>query len=129
MNDEAKQASTAQAAGGTVQLIVAILLALGGIVGFYVLESRPEVWMHWVSLAAGFVLGALVFAFSPNGPRFWRFVLEARVELRKVFWPSRQETFTTTMVVLVFVLVASVFFWALDLLLAYATRYFTGQSG
>ena len=33
------------------------------------------------------------------------------------------------MVVLVFVLVASVFFWALDLLLAYATRYFTGQSG
>ena len=129
MNDEAKQASTAQAAGGTVQLIVAILLALGGIVGFYVLESRPEVWMHWVSLAAGFVLGTLVFAFSPNGPRFWRFVLEARVELRKVFWPSRQETFTTTMVVLVFVLVASVFFWALDLLLAYATRYFTGQSG
>jgi preprotein translocase subunit SecE len=69
----------------------------------------------------------LVFAFSPYGGRFWQFVLEARVELRKVFWPSRQETFTTTIVVLVFVLVASVFFWGLDLLLASATKYFTGQ--
>jgi preprotein translocase subunit SecE len=48
--------------------------------------------------------------------------------LRKVFWPSRQETFTTTLVVLVFVAVASVFFWLLDLMLASVTKFFTGQS-
>ena len=127
MNDEAKQTSAAQAEGGTVQLVAAILLAVGGIVGYYVLKTRPEAWASWASLAGGGVLAVLVFAFSPYGRRFWQFVLEARVELRKVFWPSRQETFTTTMVVLVFVLVASVFFWALDLLLASATKFFTGQ--
>jgi len=54
-------------------------------------------------------------------------VLEARVELRKVFWPTRQETFTTTLVVLGFVVVASIFFWLLDLTLASATRFITGQ--
>ena len=74
----------------------------------------------------GILLGVLVFAFSQYGRNFWQFVLESRIELRKVFWPSRQETFTTTMVVLVFVVIASTFFWLLDLLLAYATKFFTG---
>ena len=127
MNDEAKQTSAAQAEGGTVQLIAAFVLLFGGIVGFYMLKSRPEAWASWASLVGGFVLGALVLAFSTNGPRFWRFALEARVELRKVFWPSRQETFTTTLVVLGFVLIASVFFWVLDLTLASLTKFFTGQ--
>jgi preprotein translocase subunit SecE len=127
MNDEAKQTSAAQADGGTVQLVAAIVLAVGGIVAFYVLKSRPEAWASWAALAGGMLLGVLVFAFSPYGRRFWQFVLESRVELRKVFWPTRQETFTTTLVVLGFVAVASVFFWLLDLMLASATRFFTGQ--
>jgi len=127
MNDEQKQTSAAPAATGTAQLIAAIILALGGIVAFYVLKPRPEAWASWVALAAGVVLGVLVFAFSPYGRRFWQFVLEARVELRKVFWPTRQETFTTTLVVLGFVVIASIFFWLLDLMLASATKFITGQ--
>jgi len=54
-------------------------------------------------------------------------VLEARVELRKVFWPTREETFKTTLIVLVFVAITATFFWLLDLLLAAVTRFFTGQ--
>ena len=95
----------------------------------YVLKSRPEAWASWVALFGGFALGILVFAFSQYGRNFWQFVLESRVELRKVFWPTRQETFTTTVVVLVFVVIASTFFWLLDLLLASVTRFFTGAPG
>jgi len=127
MNDEAKQTSAAPAATGTVQLIAAIVLVVGGIVAYYLLKSRPEAWMSWAALAGGVVLGALVFVFSPYGRRFWQFVLESRVELRKVFWPNRQETFTTTLVVIGFVVVASIFFWLLDLTLATVTKFFTGQ--
>ena len=129
MNDEAKQTTAAPEATGTVQLIAAIVLAVGGIVAFYVLKSRPEAWASWAALAGGLLLGVLVFTFSPYGRRFWQFVLESRVELRKVFWPTRQETFTTTLVVLGFVLVASIFFWVLDLGLASVTKFFTGQAG
>ena len=75
----------------------------------------------------GILLGVLVFAFSQYGRNFWQFVLESRVELRKVFWPNRQETMTTTLVVLVFVVIASMFFWVLDLMLASVTKFFTGQ--
>ena len=127
MNDEQKQTTAVPAAAGTVQLIAAIALVLGGIAAYYVLKSRPEAWASWAALAGGVLLGALVFAFSPSGRSFWQFALESRVELRKVFWPSRQETFTTTLVVLVFVTVASVFFWLLDLMLASVTKFFTGQ--
>jgi preprotein translocase subunit SecE len=74
----------------------------------------------------GILLGLVVFALSQYGRNFWHFVLESRVELRKVFWPSRQETFTTTLVVLVFVVIASIFFWLLDLGLASVTKFFTG---
>ena len=129
MNDEAKQTSTEPAAADTAQLVAAIALAVGGIVAFYVLKSRPEAWASWAALAGGLLLGVLVFVFSRYGRNFWQFVLESRVELRKVFWPSRQETFTTTLVVLGFVLIASIFFWLLDLSLASVTKFFTGQSG
>jgi preprotein translocase subunit SecE len=127
MNDEAKQTTAVPAATGTVQLIASIVLLLGGIAGYYVLKTRPEAWASWAALAGGALLAVLMFAFSPNGRRFWQFVLESRVELRKVFWPSRQETFTTTLVVLFFVAIASVFFWVLDLMLASVTKFFTGQ--
>ena len=129
MNDEAKQTSTEPAAADTAQLIAAITLAVGGVVAFYVLKSRPEAWASWAALAGGLLLGVLVFVFSQYGRNFWQFVLESRVELRKVFWPTRQETFMTTLVVLGFVLIASIFFWLLDLTLASVTKFFTGQSG
>jgi preprotein translocase subunit SecE len=127
MNDEAKQPAAVKAGAGTVQMIVAITLVIGGIVAFYVLKSRPEAWMSWVAMFGGILLGVLVFAFSASGRGFWQFFLESRVELRKVFWPNRQETFTTTLVVLVFVVIASLFFWVLDLTLASVTKFFTGQ--
>ena len=127
MNDEAKQPAAVKAGAGTAQLIVAIALAIGGIVAYYMLKSRPEAWMSWAAMAGGILLGVLVFALSANGKGFWQFFLESRVELRKVFWPNRQETMTTTLVVLVFVVIASLFFWVLDLMLASVTKFFTGQ--
>jgi len=127
MNDEAKLQSTVPAAADTVKLIAAIILVIGGVVAYYALQGRPETWASWVAMFGAFALAILLFAFSQYGRNFWQFVLESRVELRKVFWPTRQETATTTLVVLVFVVIASTFFWLLDLLLASATRFFTGQ--
>jgi preprotein translocase subunit SecE len=127
MNDEAKQQTTVPSALDTVKLIAAIILVIGGVVAYYALKARPEAWASWVAMFGAFLLGILLFAFSQYGRNFWQFFLESRVELRKVFWPTRQETFTTTMVVIVFVAIASTFFWVLDLLLAYATKFFTGQ--
>jgi preprotein translocase subunit SecE len=45
----------------------------------------------------------------------FKFLQEVRAETEKVTWPSRRETFVTTVMVFVMVAVASVFFLVVDL--------------
>jgi preprotein translocase subunit SecE len=92
------------------------------------LGNQPT-WLRWMAVAAGVGLGAVVFGLSGRGRDFRQFVVEARSELRKVFWPTRQETWMTTAVVFGFAVIAGVSFWLLDLLLAWATRTLAGLGG
>jgi len=111
-----------------VKLAVAILIVIAGVVGYYVLADQAT-WMRWLAVIAGLVLAGVVVAFSRYGSEFRRFVELARIELRKVVWPTRQETLQTTLVVFGFVIIAGLFFWVLDLVLAWATRALTGTGG
>jgi preprotein translocase subunit SecE len=115
-------------AGGTLALVVAIVLLVAGIAGYYLLDARPD-WQRWGVAGVGLVAGLAVFGLSSIGRRFWQFTLDSRIELRKVVWPSRQETMQTTIMVFVFVGVAGLFFWLLDLGLAWVTKTLTGQGG
>jgi preprotein translocase subunit SecE len=112
----------------TFKLVAAVALVLAGIAAFYLLRAQPD-WLRWLAVAAGLALAALVFAASRQGRGFWQFVLDSRIELRKVVWPNRQETGMTTAVVFGFVIIAGIFFWGLDLFLAWATKLLTGQGG
>ena len=110
------------------KLTVAVLVVIAGVAAFYVLTDQP-VWIRWGAVAASLVLAAVVIAFSSYGTEFRRFVELARIELRKIVWPTREETGKMTAVVLMFVVVAGIFFWLLDLVLAWATRTLTGTGG
>jgi preprotein translocase subunit SecE len=125
MTDETKIPDAASAADNT-KLTIAILIVIAGIAGYYLLDN---LWLRWGSVVAGLVLGGLVVAFSGYGRRLWAFTEAARVELRKVVWPTRDETFKTTIAVFVFVTIAGLFFWVLDLVLAWATRFWTTPGG
>jgi preprotein translocase subunit SecE len=111
-----------------VKLVAAILLVIAGVAGFYFLAAQAA-WMRWLSVVGGLVLAGLVIAWSDYGRHLWQFVAESRVELRKIVWPNRQETGMTTLVVFGFVIVFGIFFWLLDLVLAWATKTLTGQGG
>jgi preprotein translocase subunit SecE len=126
MTEEAKIAGSAPTGADTAKIVVSIALVIGGIVAFYVLAGSAP-WQRWAAMAGGVVLATVVFFMSQHGRDFWQFVLDSRVELRKVFWPNRQETGMTTLIVFGFVVVMSLFFWVLDLILASVTRFFTGQ--
>ena len=126
MNDEIK----VQAADSTdkAKLVVAILLVLGGIAAFYVFGDQP-IWQRWLAVVVGVVLAAVIVTTSQYGRDLRQFVLDSRVELRKIVWPTRRETGMTTLVVFIFVVVSGVFFYIVDLALAWATRHLTGQGG
>ena len=110
----------------TAKLVVAILLVILGVAGYYVFGDQ-NVWLRWACVVAGLVLAALVVAFSAYGAQFRSFMDAARVELRKIVWPTREETGKTTLAVFIFVSIAGLFFWLLDFALAWATRFLTGQ--
>jgi preprotein translocase subunit SecE len=126
VNEELK----VQNAGGAdkARLVVAVVLLIGGIAAFYVLDTAPTL-LRWGAVVAGLVLGLGAIATSVYGRAVIQFVLDSRVELRKIVWPERRETGMTTLVVLAFVIVGGVFFWLVDLVLAALTRHLTGQGG
>ncbi len=109
----------------TAKLAAGVLIVAAGLAGFYLLSSQP-IWLRWIIVLASVVAGALVSLQSFQGKTFWAFVQSSRVELRKVVWPSRQETMQVTLVVFVMVIVLSLFFWGLDSLLGLITRWLTG---
>jgi len=68
------------------------------------------------------VLGLLVLAIvalltlvqTQKGRAAWDLLKDARSEIRRVVWPTRQETVQTTMIVLVLIMVFSLILWLLD---------------
>jgi len=106
--------------GATVGILI------GGIAGFYVYEEQSQLMSVSVILAS---IAAAVFVFmqTERGRELWRFTQGARIELRKVIWPTRTEAMQTTLTVFVFVLILGIFFWLLDMGLLWVTRLLTGQ--
>jgi preprotein translocase subunit SecE len=117
-----------QPSGGldVAKLVAAILIVVAGVVGFYYL-SEQTLWVRWLIVLAAVVLGIFVALQSAQGKELWTFVQSSRVELRKVVWPTRQETLQVTLLVFVVVIVMGVFFWALDWALGSLTQWLTGR--
>ena len=61
-----------------------------------------------------FGIAVAVFIKSSQGDRFVHFLKETRIELRKVVWPTRQETIKTTGIIMIAVIVVAIFLWIID---------------
>jgi preprotein translocase subunit SecE len=122
------QTPAVASAKDTTLMILSALLLLGGIVAFYWYDELALPF-RIAMVIAGLAAGAGLAWFSWYGREFWQFALAARIELRKVVWPEREETVKTTYVVFIFAIVMGVFFWGLDWLLTLLTRLLSGQSG
>ena len=124
--------ATEQTSESGVLDILKLLAASGALVGglysyYYFIElSLPlRVLMVLGGLAAGVVLAMT----STQGRRLWAFIQGSRIELRKVVWPTRQETTQTAIAVFVFTLIMALFFWAFDSFLLWLTRSLVGSVG
>jgi preprotein translocase subunit SecE len=112
----------------TAMLAAASLCVIAGVVAYYYFEDAALL-LRVFGVIAGVVLGSVLVYRTQQGQLLWRFIQGSRVEIRKVVWPTRQETTQTTLAVVVFVLVLGIFFWGLDFVLLLITRAVTGQGG
>jgi preprotein translocase subunit SecE len=109
----------------TMKLMLAIAVLIFGIVGFYYFEAESQLYR-----VLGVVFAALVAVGISSTTRIGQvlisFARESRMEVRKVVWPTRQETVQTTFMVIVAVIIIGIFLWLVDMLLAEAIQMLTG---
>ena len=125
MTDQVQENSTALDA---LKLAAGVVILAAGVAGFYLLVDLP-IWLRWIIVLAALVVGALVSLQSYQGKEFWQFVQSSRIELRKVVWPTGKETQQVTLVVFVMIIALGLFFWGVDTLLGFLTKWLTGRGG
>ncbi|WP_120795563.1 preprotein translocase subunit SecE [Thiocapsa rosea] len=112
----------------TAKLAIAALLLVAGIFAFYFFEGY-SVLLRVIGLLVISGAAAAIALQTERGRTLWQFVSDARMEVRKVVWPSRQETLQTTLIVIVMVLIVGIILWLFDMVLMAILRFLTGQGG
>lgn len=96
-------------------VLVLIVAAVGGN-AYYADQALLYRVLALLALAS---VAIFVAVQTVKGAAFWKLAKEARTEIRKVVWPTRQETTQTTLIVVAFVLLMSLILWGLDTLLGW----------
>ncbi|MCP4877813.1 MAG: preprotein translocase subunit SecE [Gammaproteobacteria bacterium] len=102
----------------TFKLMTAVLVLIAGVVGFYYFEEESQL-LRVLGMLAVAVVAFFIAATSEPGRRGLGFVKDARVEVRKVVWPTRQETLQTTIAVLFMVILVAIMLWLFDMFLGW----------
>lgn len=108
-------------------LLIIFLLVGGMVANFYYSQVIVT-----IRAAVGIILAILVLiiaAQTQKGRKAWSFIKSSRTELRKVIWPTRQETVQTTLVVVLMVIMTALILWGLDSFFIWAVAWMTGKRG
>jgi preprotein translocase subunit SecE len=89
-------------------------------------NAKPQVGAKAQAGAAGAAI--TVDSPEPKKPRpsVPQFIGQVRAEGRKIVWPSRKETWITSVMVFIMVIIAAIFFWIVDTGLGFAFRWIIG---
>lgn len=105
-------------------IFVGLLLIAGFVANYYFIKIplplRLVGWLVLVLIMLGIVYTTHV------GGKGWKFFKDARQEMRKVVWPTRQETVQTTLIVIGVSIVLAIFLWGVDMLFMWAITRITG---
>lgn len=92
---------------------LAVLAAAAGVLGFTFLTAEPTL-VRVGALLGGLVAGVVIAWFSQSGKRFLAYARESYEETKRVVWPSRKETVSTTGIVFGFVALMALFLFVVD---------------
>jgi len=129
MNAQNAQAEDTSSALDVVKYGLALALVIGGVIAFYYFSDVTGfTLLYRVLMLVTAVLVALATMMTTAvGKNLWTFAMEAKQEVRKVVWPSREETIRTTLLVFGLVFLVGMILWFLDMFLFWGIRSLTGQ--
>jgi preprotein translocase subunit SecE len=107
-----------------IKLIVAVVLMMAAIALFYT-YSEYSTLLRVLSLLAAAGISLFIASKTAVGANVLSYIGDTNVEVRKVVWPTRQETLQTTLVVILMVILVALMLWGIDSLLGWAVRALT----
>ena len=116
-----------------IKKIFSALIVVAAVSAFYYFsvdhDSVKEIRLLFRVLALVSVIVAVLGLMSTTntGKFVLSFVLESKQEVRKVIWPTRDETMRTTLLVFAMVFIVGLILWVLDMFLFWGVRSLTGQ--
>ncbi|QQN27916.1 preprotein translocase subunit SecE [Pseudomonas syringae group genomosp. 3] len=105
--------------------LLVVILVVVGVVGNQHYSAEPILYRVLALLVIA-AAAAFVALQTGKGKAFFVLAKEARAEIRKVVWPTRQETTQTTLIVVAVVLVMALLLWGLDSLLGWLVSSIVG---
>ena len=112
----------------TIKLLLSAAALFSGLFSYYY-YLQVSLPLRVLMVLGGLFVGTAIAMTSFQGKQLFSFIQNSRIEIRKVVWPTNQETTQTTIAVFVFTLVMGIFFWGLDSFLLWLTRTLVGSAG
>jgi len=112
----------------TIKLGLALLIAIAALVGFYFFADQSLLYRVLGLLAAAGLSVAIALQ-TAKGRHIWGYFQDAQIEVRKVVWPTRQETVQTTLIVIIMVILVAIILWLLDMFLGWSIGSLMGHGG
>jgi preprotein translocase subunit SecE len=125
MSNNVQAKETATAPLNIVLWAVSVVIVMAAVYANSYFGGESLLYRVLGLLAASVVAGLIAFQ-TVQGKAFWLLLKGARTEIRKVVWPTRQETVQTTLIVSLVVIVAGLLLWGLDTLLGWLVSLVIG---
>lgn len=125
MNTQAEAASSVL---DVIKQFFSVVFVVSGITAFYYF-SDIQLLYRVLGLVFVAIIAVALLLTTQHGRSVWGFVVESRQEVRKVVWPTRDETVRTTLLVFAMVFIVGLVLWLLDMFLFWGVRLLTGQGG
>ena len=100
-------------------LMLSIGVLITGMILFYY-YSDVRLFYRVVGMISVVILSSFIAYQSDFGKLVYSYVTDSKVELKKVTWPTKQETTQTTLGVIFIVSIVGILLWLFDMLLGWA---------
>ncbi|WP_218353908.1 preprotein translocase subunit SecE [Alteromonas lipotrueiana] len=105
---------------------VVVFALLAGVITANYMYGEMSVLYRAIAAVVIVAIAGFIAATTEKGSAFITFAKESRMEVRKVVWPTRQETNQTTLIVMVATLVMALILWGLDGIIVRVVGFITG---
>ncbi|WP_341502803.1 preprotein translocase subunit SecE [Gallaecimonas sp. GXIMD4217] len=126
MNANAEQQQQSNGALDTLLWVVVVAILAGIVVANYFFGEEVHLAVRAGVAVVAFGLAFGLAAMTSKGKEAIGFAKESRTEVRKVVWPTRQETTHTTLIIMAATAVVGLLLWILDGALLRLVGWITG---